>query len=49
MIMKIEKQIEIVKELLEGVKELNGEYQAGWDEDIMKGEKLLKYLKSIQQ
>lgn len=42
--MKIQKQIEIVKELLEATKELNGEYQEGWDEDIENGEKLLEYL-----
>lgn len=41
----IDDQIEIVTDLLEGVKELNGEYQEGWDESIEKGEKLLTHLK----
>lgn len=43
--MELQKQIEIVKELLEATKELNGEHQEGWDEEIEKGEKLLEYLK----
>ncbi len=40
----MEKEIQIVKELLEGVRELNGEYQEGWDETIKQGEELLKHL-----
>ena len=43
--MKLEKQIEIVKELVEGVYEL-GESQCGWEDDLEKGVKLLKYLES---
>lgn len=42
--MNIEEQIEIIKELVEGVKELNGEFQEGWEENIEKGEALIKYL-----
>ena len=44
--MKLQEQIEIVKELLEATKELNGEYQEGWDENIEDGERLLEYLQS---
>jgi len=44
--MTIQKQIEILKELIEAAKELNGEYQDGWDETIEKGELFLKYLQS---
>ena len=44
--MELQEQIEIVKELLEATKELNGEYQEGWDEDIENGERLFEYLKS---
>lgn len=44
--MELQKQIEIIKELLEATKELNGEYQEGWDENIENGERLLEYLQS---
>lgn len=44
--MELQEQIEIVKELLEATKELNGEYQEGWDEDIENGERLLEHLQS---
>ena len=44
--MELQEQIEIVKELLEATKELNGEYQDGWDENIEDGERLLEYLQS---
>ena len=44
--MELQEQIEIVKELLEATKELNGEYQEGWDENIEDGERLLEYLQS---
>ena len=44
--MELQKQIEIVKELLEAADELNGEHQEGWDETIKKGEDLLAHLKS---
>lgn len=33
---------QIIKELLEGVKELNGEYQSGWDTVIKRAENYLK-------
>lgn len=32
---------EIIEELLEGVKELNGEFQSGWDDVIQRAEKFL--------
>jgi len=44
--MELQEQIEIVKELLEATKELNGEYQEGWDENIEDGERLLEHLQS---
>ena len=44
--MELQEQIKIVKELLEATKELNGEYQEGWEEKIEDGERLLEYLKS---
>ena len=44
--MDLQEQIEIIKELLDATKELNGEYQEGWDENIEDGERLLEYLKS---
>ena len=44
--MELQEQIEIVKELLEATKELNGAYQGGWEENIEDGERLLDYLKS---
>tara|TARA_R110000787_G_scaffold93696_1_gene196001 strand:- start:316 stop:462 length:147 start_codon:yes stop_codon:yes gene_type:complete len=44
--MELQEQIEIGKELLEATRELNGEYQEGWDENIKDGERLLKHLQS---
>lgn len=44
--MELQEQIEIVKGLLEATKELNGEYQEGWDENIENGERLLEHLQS---
>tara|TARA_B110000977_G_C10588682_1_gene303444 strand:+ start:151 stop:291 length:141 start_codon:yes stop_codon:yes gene_type:complete len=44
--MELQEQILIVKLLLEATKELNGEYQEGWNEDIEGGERLLQYLQS---
>ena len=44
--MELQEQIEIVKELLEATKELNGDYQEGWEENIEDGERLLEYLQS---
>ena len=44
--MKIKEQIEIIKELIEGVEELNGSFQEGWERDIEKGYDLLEYLES---
>ena len=43
--MELQEQIKIITELLDATKELNGEYQEGWEEDIKNGERLLKYLK----
>ena len=42
--METKKQIQIIRELLEATKELNGEYQSGWDVVIQEGENLLEYL-----
>jgi len=47
--MTLQEQINIIKELLEATKELNGEFQDGWDDDIEKGEKLLAYLEIKQK
>ena len=44
--MKLQEQIEIVKELLEATKEINGEFQEGWDENIEDGERLLRHLQN---
>jgi hypothetical protein len=44
--MGLQEQIEIIKELLEATKELNGEYQDGWDGNIKDGERLLEYLQT---
>ena len=41
-------QIRITEELLEGVKELNGEYQEGWENNILEAENLLKHLKQVK-
>jgi hypothetical protein len=43
-IMNIQEQIKVVKELLEATKELNGEYQEGWESTIEDGERLLNHL-----
>jgi len=43
--MKLKKQIKIINELIEATKELNGEYQGGWETDIKNGEELINYLK----
>lgn len=40
--------IEIVRNLLDGVKELNGEFQEGWDEEVKKGIKLIKHLEKVK-
>lgn len=42
---KIEKFIKTVSDLLEATKELNGEFQEGWDNEIEAGEDLLEFLK----
>lgn len=42
--MELDEQIRIIKELLEGVKELNGEYQDGWEDIILDAEKLIEFL-----
>jgi len=36
--------VKIISDLIEGVEELNGEFQDGWDEQIKKGKELLKSL-----
>lgn len=41
-----QEQIETVKQLLQATKELNGEYQDGWQEEIDKGEQLLQHLQA---
>jgi len=46
--MDIKDQIRITEELLEGVKELNGEYQEGWENNILEAESLLKHLKQVK-
>ncbi len=46
--MDLEDQIRITEELLEGVKELNGEYQEGWENNILEAESLLKHLKQVK-
>lgn len=38
----------IIRELLEGVKELNGEFQSGWDELIQKAENFLNSKTGMQ-
>jgi len=43
--MNKEEQIRITEELLEGVKELNGEYQEGWENVIENAERMIKQLK----
>ncbi len=43
--MDIQEQIKLTEELLEGVKELNGEYQEGWENVIENAEKLINQLK----
>jgi hypothetical protein len=44
--MELQEQIEILITLLEATKELNGEYQEGWDENIEDGERLLVHLQN---
>jgi len=44
--MELKEQIELISEMLDATKELNGEYQEGWDEIIEGGEKLLAYLQA---
>ncbi len=46
--MDIKDQIRITEELLEGVKELNGEYQEGWENNILEAENLIKHLKQVK-
>lgn len=46
--MDVKDQIRITEELLEGVKELNGEYQEGWENNILEAENLLKHLKQVK-
>lgn len=42
----MENLIKIIESLLVGVKELNGEFQDGWDEEIMVAEQAIeKYYK----
>lgn len=43
---ELKEQIEITSKLLEATKELNGEFQEGWEEEIERGESLLDYLKN---
>ena len=43
--MEKEKQIKIIEQLIEGIEELAGEYQDGWDEIISDGNLLLKALR----
>lgn len=41
-----EQQIQIIQDLIDGVIELNGEYQTyGWEDEIEEGQQLIKYLK----
>jgi len=44
--MKKSRQIEILKELISGVEELNGGFQEGWEDDIANGKELLSYIES---
>ena len=39
-------QLRIVRELVEGIEEFNGEYQEGWDSTIKDGNELIKHLLS---
>jgi hypothetical protein len=48
-VMELQEQIKIVQELLEATKELNADYQQGWDENIQAGERLIKHLRSSQE
>lgn len=45
--MTIDEQIKIIQGLIDGVIELNGEYQSGWDDEIQSGSELLKYLEKL--
>ncbi len=40
-------KIKIIKDLLEATRELNDEFQEGYDKEIQDGETLLKYLNNI--
>lgn len=42
------KDLEIIKDLIEGVEELNGEYQEGWDDTINNGKELVSKLEQKQ-
>jgi hypothetical protein len=42
--MSKEEEAKIVKSLLNATKELNGEFQIGWDKEIREGERLMKQL-----
>ncbi len=44
--MELLEQIKIVEELIDGVTELNGEYQSGWEENLKNAEELLSHLMS---
>lgn len=46
--MKKEEIIKTVLDLLDATKELNGEFQEGWEKEIEKGEELLVQLKQEQ-
>ena len=46
--MDLKDQIRIIEELLEGVKELNGEYQEGWENNILEAENLINHLKQVK-
>ncbi len=46
--MNIKDQIKTTEKLLEGVRELNGEFQDGWEQIISEGEQMIKYLKEKQ-
>ena len=44
-----QEQIQTINKLVEATKELNGEHQDGWQEEIDKGEQLLQYLEQQTQ
>lgn len=45
--MKIQEQIKVIKEMIEGLEELNGEFQDGWQPVISKGKEMLKHLEDV--